>query len=63
MIDEETKADIRRRLQEAKAGNAPMDAIAMAQHYKPNSAAEQKELEDFVCREARKTGTLVVGCP
>lgn len=63
MISEETKADIRKRLHEAKADNAPMDAMAIALHYKPSSEAEQRELEEFVCREARKAGALIVGCP
>ena len=44
MIDEKVKADIRKRLHEAKADSAPMDAMAIALHYKPSSDAEQKEL-------------------
>lgn len=63
MIDDETKAEIRRHLQEMKAGNAPTDASAFARNYEPKSEAEQKELVEFVCREARKMGTLIVGCP
>jgi hypothetical protein len=63
MIDEETKADIRRHLREAKAGNAPTDAMAFAGHYSPKSEAERKELVAFVCREARGMGALIVGCP
>lgn len=63
MIEEKTKADIRRRLHEAKADNAPMDAMAIALHYNPSSEVEQKELEEFVCREAHKAGALIVGCP
>jgi hypothetical protein len=63
MIPEETKADIRKRLQEAKADNAAMDAMAFALIYEPNSVAEQKELEAFICREGRRMGALIGGCP
>jgi hypothetical protein len=62
MVDEETKADIRNRIQEAKADNAPMDAMAFALHYQAQSKDEHKELMEFICREARKSGALIKGC-
>lgn len=63
MIREETRANIRKRLHEANADNAPITAMAIARHYKPSSEAEQRELEEFVCREARKAGALILGRP
>jgi hypothetical protein len=62
MIDEETKADIRKRIHEAKADSAPMDANAFALHYNAESDEEHKELVDFICQEAREAGASISGC-
>ena len=62
MIDEETKADIRRRLHEAKADNAPTDATLLALHYNANSDDEHRELVRFICQEAKKAGASIKGC-
>jgi hypothetical protein len=62
MIDEETKADIRRRLNEAKADRSPMDATLLALHYSAESDDEHKELVRFICQEAQKTGASIKGC-
>lgn len=62
MITEETKSDIRKRLREAKADNAPMDANAFAVHYETESEVARLELLEFICEEARKTGAYIRGC-
>jgi hypothetical protein len=44
MIDEETKADILKRIREEKSDHAPMDAIASPLHYKTESDDRPSEI-------------------
>lgn len=60
MIDEETKTDIRRRVENAKSAGGNMDVMAISLLY-PEGWVE-KELEDFICDEARKVGVQMFGC-
>jgi len=60
MIDEETKADIRRRVHEAKSAGRVMDVMSISLLY-PEGWPE-KELDNFICDEAGKAGIRMFGC-
>ena len=62
MVHEETKDAIRKHLEQLRGATKPMDVLAIANLYHPESDEQLKQLEVFICEEGRKIGVPLAGC-